>query len=1480
MKLRSTLLSLSAIFLFPALADDSLRPAEQALQVKQFDKATDLITRYLAKAETDRSDYAVYLKALAEFHRGKEAAAIQSCDRLIKGHPDSTWIRKARFLKSRILADLKRFEEAEEIYKEEANRLFSGDRKKSLAQILIQFGDELSYKPEDEEIDLPPPDYNKAIQLYTKALEMDITREVENGVRFKLACCWQDLSNWAQAENLYRSYLAEFDPKWSGPVGSPERFRGQLRENPPPAGKSWRDARFRLIECQLAQAGQQVIVRPGMRHQALQVQADPNTHLPKLQMARQNAEDLLELLDNKHAALLADTHWLLVRTYNLPHPSSNELDRGIHEARAFLKAHPRHPRAMDVSRLIALSWRNSSRTEDAITAFREFAAQKNFTFVPEDGETDPKIKTGRSCKETFDQWTLEAVFAVGQLRFEQKKYVQAIDQWREYITRFPNGVQWSQCQAGIINAKFQVGLDAVEAEDYEEARKNFDAFLKDHPLDARARQILFTLGQIDFALAQELEEQNEKPDADVAGKMETLYGKAVEQWERLVSKYPNTEESSLALLRIGVVQEEKLGDLDQALATYQRLTWGSSAGTAQQRFQALTSHSLKLRTPRTFRTNEEAYVEVTSRNAPKLTFRQYHLNLEAYFRKIHGIGGIEDLDIDLIEPDQTWEVEVKDYQKYQPITQQVPVPFDKKKPGVCVIKVSEEDFEAATMVIRSDIEIITKTSRRELLVFAQNMITGKPAPNVSVLASNGKEVFATGKTGADGVYRENLFETLKDASGVGIFTTGSRGIASCNMGLQNLNFSSGLSPRGYIYTGKPAYRPGESANIRGILRDVADGSYMIPKSKSYHVRVFDPKDRMLQETIAKLDEFGALESKIDIDAQAPLGTYTIRVSAERGNTTIFSGQFQVQRYKLEKVKLALDFPSKVIFRGETITATVNATYYWDSPAAGEPIGYTLPDGRTFSEKTNEEGQLKITFDPSGFQPGRALGFTALAKSYNVTVSDHVFLAKLGFSTKVTPTQQVALSGEPVDVRIRTIDANGKPIGKSITLNILRREVSKPNRVLAGVPWITARTQPAAESSVKTIPITTDPETGTGTCQVQLEKGGLYILRSSGKDRFDQVVTAESSITISDNEDAVKLRVFADSIIGKVGVKLPVTLHSRLEKSLALLTIEGEEIISHRIIDLKQGHNPIDLTPEHEHFPNFRLAVAAIDGPDLRSTTKDFTIERELKVKVTPANPVKAPGSVAKVKIEVTDQIGRPVEAALSLALVNEALYALFPESAPPILQFFQSSARRNAEFRIAATCGFSYDGKTRAVVKSITEEKERLERRQRELADLKKLRLEGGYGLGADMFRAKRDQLHLRGALDAPAPSSVVNEAAARSMPGQELADMDELNSSDFRKVIQGQSGEAAQVRNGRAAMEAKPRKDVMTASRWVSPVVTDKNGTATIDVPLPDSTTEWRLTARGCTKGTLVGQATASLITRKDLFLELKTPVIAQEGD
>jgi tetratricopeptide (TPR) repeat protein len=92
------------------------------------------------------------------------------------------------------------------------------------------------------------------------------------------------------------------------------------------------------------------------------------------------------------------------------------------------------------------------------------------------------------------------------------------------------------------------------------------------------------------------------------------YAKAIEEWSRLISKYPNTEESSLALYRTGVFQSEQLGQLEDALATFRRLTWGSWAQPAKARVVMLSQKSLGVATERTFRTSEVAKIAVTVRN--------------------------------------------------------------------------------------------------------------------------------------------------------------------------------------------------------------------------------------------------------------------------------------------------------------------------------------------------------------------------------------------------------------------------------------------------------------------------------------------------------------------------------------------------------------------------------------------------------------------------------------------------------------------------------------------------------------------------------------------------------------------------------------------------------------------------------------------------------------------------------------------------
>ncbi len=71
------------------------------------------------------------------------------------------------------------------------------------------------------------------------------------------------------------------------------------------------------------------------------------------------------------------------------------------------------------------------------------------------------------------------------------------------------------------------------------------------------------------------------------------------------------------------------------------------------------------------------------------------------------------------------------------------------------VTVSSKALEATTMVVQSDLDVIVKSSRDEVFVFAENMLSGKPWPGVRLLVSNGREVICEGTTDAQGVFRKN-----------------------------------------------------------------------------------------------------------------------------------------------------------------------------------------------------------------------------------------------------------------------------------------------------------------------------------------------------------------------------------------------------------------------------------------------------------------------------------------------------------------------------------------------------------------------------------------------------------------------------------------------------------------------------------------------------------------------------------------------------
>lgn len=110
--------------------------------------------------------------------------------------------------------------------------------------------------------------------------------------------------------------------------------------------------------------------------------------------------------------------------------------------------------------------------------------------------------------------------------------------------------------------------------------------------------------------------------------------------------------------------------------------------------------------------------------------------------------------------------------------------------------------------------------------------------------------------------------------------------------------------------------------VRHAQYDKADVSQFAGQQFSLELR--DPKREVVQSWSMKSDEYGGLDGKFEIPADATLGSYSLNVVGHQ------AVGFRVEEYKKPEFEVTVDAPSEPVQLGEKITATINARYYFES----------------------------------------------------------------------------------------------------------------------------------------------------------------------------------------------------------------------------------------------------------------------------------------------------------------------------------------------------------------------------------------------------------------------------------------------------------------------------------------------------------------------------------------------------------------------
>ncbi len=712
-----------------------------------------------------------------------------------------------------------------------------------------------------------------------------------------------------------------------------------------------------------------------------------------------------------------------------------------------------------------------------------------------------------------------------------------------------------------------------------------------------------------------------------------------------------------------------------------------------------------------FRSDETSRITLNSRNIDEVTVRVYAVDLETYFRKMHLARGVEGLDIALIDPDQTLTFRVPDYEKFKPIESQIEINWDDQpKAAALAVTVSSPTLEATTLVLKSDLDLIAKSSRDEVFVFTENMQTKQPWGNVRLLISDGEKVFAEARTNDEGVFQAS-YEQLKTVQDLRVFAVADDlHYASNTSDLRGLGISEGLADKGYIYTDRPAYRAGQMVHLRGVIRRVAGDRYQVDEKKPLEVHVFDPRGRQLWTGGVQLSRFGSFQTHLVLPDETPPGPYRVdvREAEPDGAKRSYQGTFLVHEYRLEPIRLRVDTERQVYYRGEKISGTIRAEFYYGAPLAESEIRYRLADGEWTTARTDAKGEVKFEFETREYRETQSLPLVVLLPERDLATQAVFILATRGFSIALETSRDVFLAKETFEAKLTTTDAEGKPVSRTLELQLLQQTNVRGK---------------TGERVISTSTLTTSAEDGVGRLVLAADQGGSYLLRATGTDRFDNPITAEHSLNISDEDDSVRLRVLASQHTFKVGDDASIRVHWREDSALALVTYQGARVLGYQLIELESGDNELPIAMSPELAPNFDLHIAVMTdardrkGPDgnparrFHEASTPLTVVREMQVQVRVVGDrtTYTPGTDIDVQISTTDPQGHPLAAELSLAMVEQALLdQFFPDSVAPINEFFRGTQRESA-VRTSSSVTFDYRPETRPIATALLAERERLE---------------------------------------------------------------------------------------------------------------------------------------------------------------------------
>ncbi len=145
-----------------------------------------------------------------------------------------------------------------------------------------------------------------------------------------------------------------------------------------------------------------------------------------------------------------------------------------------------------------------------------------------------------------------------------------------------------------------------------------------------------------------------------------------------------------------------------------------------------------------------------------------------------------------------------------------------------------------------------------------------------------------------------------------------------------------------LFTERGIYRPGEPVYAKAIVRDGLLGNLRTPRGDSLRWVFTDRENSVTKDTTVPLSPFGTADQSYAIPADAPLGTYTVRIDRRLDGKwrSVATTNYRVAEYRPPEFLVSVATGERTPrFAGDSVSATVEARYLFGAPMGRAAISW-------------------------------------------------------------------------------------------------------------------------------------------------------------------------------------------------------------------------------------------------------------------------------------------------------------------------------------------------------------------------------------------------------------------------------------------------------------------------------------------------------------------------------------------------------------